>query len=332
MTATWYKIKNDKAFTLIELAIVMVVIGIMFSMGAGLVSLLIKRTKTTETKDKITAVVAGVAGYAATNNRLPSSGTISSDCPQSSSDFVSSISNQYDSFGKCIKYIYDDNLTATANSPYEGICGRRTTFLTVRKCTDAACASYSDVQNTAFIVFSSGANYNNQTGPSLAVTSATTQNIYEQLLLVDNYVTDINKTETYDDLVQYVTLDELRTKIGCSGSQLSIINNELPFGNEDSAYNASLYAQGGTGSVYYQWCWSSSSSSLPGDLTLTCAGTLGKSTDSCATNGWQSCSSVTIAGTPGVSTTANSYSITFYVKDNAGNTSQKSLVLTINPN
>jgi hypothetical protein len=219
-------------------------------------------------------------------------------------------------------------LTATSNSPYEGICGQNSTKLTVRKCTDETCATYSDVQNVAFLIFSSGANYNNQTGASAAIKSAATQNIYDQLLLVDNYAADKNKTETYDDIVHYVTLDELRTKIGCTGSQLSIINNELPYITTGSPLSATLYAQGGSGSDYYQWCWKSDNFTWD----FLCGDNLSRSsTCSPASGTWKKCKSLT---SPGTNVTLNpfSYGITFYVKDNANNTSQKTLVLTINPN
>jgi len=64
--------------------------------------------------------------------------------------------------------------------------------------------------------------------------------------------------DTVKDLVRWVTLDELRTKIGCQGAQLKIVNNELPYGYVDSPYQVTIHADGGvpiiSGAGKYKWC------------------------------------------------------------------------------
>lgn len=37
---------------------------------------------------------------------------------------------------------------------------------------------------------------------------------------------DLNRTEEFDDIVKWVTTDELRVKIECPGAQLRIITTE----------------------------------------------------------------------------------------------------------
>ena len=61
----------------------------------------------------------------------------------------------------------------------------------------------------------------------------------------DSTVDRINRPEAYDDIVDYVTLGELRTKSGCQGAPLKILNNELPSGSMSSTYSATIYAEGG---------------------------------------------------------------------------------------
>jgi hypothetical protein len=122
--------------------------------------------------------------------------------------------------------------------------------------------------------------------------------------------------------------------MGCP-MQIRIINNELPYGFENSNYRAAVFAEGGVpfpSSGKYKWC---RQGNLPSGLS---ANPSTSATDclSLSETSWGQADNVTISGTPAIGT-SGSYSLTFFVRDNNDpsgsndNIAQKTLVLTINP-
>jgi prepilin-type N-terminal cleavage/methylation domain-containing protein len=153
--------KNRKGFTLIELAIVLVIIGALVGVGASIMGPLTKRAKLIETRNIMDAAVESLISYGAANDKLPATGS-----------FSSTVKNPNDAWTKSLYYILDTNLTDTSVG---GICGRKTTDLTLEICPDTGCSSpTSTINNVAFIILSSAGNYNNQTAGTQAVSSATT--------------------------------------------------------------------------------------------------------------------------------------------------------------
>jgi hypothetical protein len=164
--------------------------------------------------------------------------------------------------------------------------------------------------------------------------------VYAPVLRVDSYsgtyegVSDPNRVEEFDDIVKWVTLDELRAKMGCS-MPIRIINNKLPYGFENSNYTATVFAEGGVpfpSSGKYKWC-------RQGDLPSGLSANPSTSATNCLSlseASWGQADNVTISGTPAIGT-SGSYSLTFFVRDNNDpsgpndNIAQKILVLTINP-
>ncbi len=323
---------NIKGFTLIEIAIVLVILGLLIGLGAGLIGPLTKRAKLLETRETIAAAVESLISYGASNNKLPTTG-----------NFTSTVKNPNDAWTKSLYYITDTNLT---DNTIGGICGRKTTNLTLKICPDTGCSSpTSTISNVAIIVLSGGGNYNNQTAGTQAVSSSTTISAYEVDVSVDGYTSDMDRTEAYDDIYKWVTLDELRIKTGCSGPPLRIVNNELPYGYEDSTYSATVYADGGVAfddgddsdsKKDYEWCWEDDpTNGSPTDMTFTCDGSLASSSACSLTSGtWDQCTSVSLGGTP---STNGSFSITFFARDENDSSStndniaEKTFVLTLNP-
>lgn|GEM_PF-1198291 len=319
-----------RGFTLIEIAIVLVIIGILIMLGVSLLGPLIKRAKYTETKEIVNAAVESVIGHGGANNKLPIWGDGRPDT--TTDEFVEIVRNPNDAWTKPLYYIYDNNLTAVTIG---GICGRKTTNLTVRICPDATCSTPTNIiSNVAFITLSGSENYNNQTAGNQGVTSAVTINVYQvDVPDIDNYAQDMNRPEPYDDIVKWVTLDELRIKAGCVGAQLRIVNNELPFGFQNSPYSATVYAEGGVPfsmGGYYRWC---RQGTAPAGLTFT-PNTFSTDCLGLPENSWGQANNLTISGTP---TTSGNFNLTFFVRDNndsAGsndNIAQKAFVLTISP-
>ena len=197
---------RNRGLTLVELAIVLIVLGILLGIGAGIIGVLIKRVKYNESREIVNAAVEGIVGYAITSGRLPDN-----------TNWTSAVRSAKDSYGKDILYVYDSDLTSSGS-----ICGAGGTAITVKICSDTSCASPTQtINNVAFLIISGGGNYNVQTSaPSTCNSSSTCEiRVYEYGVgNVDDYTTDMNRPEPYDDIVKWVSLYELKPKVGCTGS------------------------------------------------------------------------------------------------------------------
>jgi len=334
MTKISNTLNESTGFTLIELAIVLVIVGLLMGMGAGLVGTLTKRAKLFENRGIIDAAVESLISYSASNNELPDAVT-----------FSSIVRKPNDVWKKPLYYIVDDNLL---DSTAGGICDRKTTQLHINNCPTTGCGTPTNtVDNVAFIILSGSTNFNNQTRipGTNPVTSDTTINYYSQGLTLDDYNADMNRAEPYDDIVKWITLDELRIKAGCTSSQIRVVNNELPYGFQGTAYSGLIYGDGGVSfsdgsdpgsELDYEWCWEDDPvNGSPAGITFTCDTALVSSANCSLTTGaWNQCTTVSLAGTP---TASGSYKTTFFVRDendDSGaddNISQKSFVITVNP-
>jgi len=132
----------QKGFTLIELAIILVVIGLLVGLGVGLVGILTKQAKLRESREIVRDVYESIIGYVATNKKLPNS----------LGDLSVRIT---DSYGNTLEYFKVTELTAN------NLCVTLGTYLTV---TDNTSSPPSTKTNVAFIVFSKGENGANNTG------------------------------------------------------------------------------------------------------------------------------------------------------------------------
>lgn len=333
---------NQAGFTIIEMAIVMVIIGLIVGFGASLIGPLSIRAKRIESTETVAAGAEAIVGFAAANNGvLPTA-----------AQFPTIIKKRNDAWSSPIEYIYNaalaDGLPTTGD-----LCTRRTTRISLRQCPDAACTAPVTVSNVAFVVLSGGENFNNQTAGSLAVNGATVINVYPYGVgNVDNLAAGINRPEPYDDIVQWATLDELRAKVGCRGPQLAVLNNELPPGRLTSPYSAAVYVDGGVpfaAGGQYLWCVETPSGVPPSGLnfrTHTDSADIGFDTNGSilaeSSSVWTASDRLLINGTP---TTAGSFLLTVWVRDNNNpvndascsdgtnldNCTRRSFVLTISP-
>ncbi len=335
--------KNDQAgFTIIEMAIVMVIIGLIVGFGASLIGPLSIRAKRIESTEIVDAGAEAIAGYAAANRGvLPTS-----------TQFPGIINKRNDAWSRPIQYVYDVVL-ADGNPATGDLCTRRTTQISLRQCPDAACSAPVTVANVAFLVLSGAENFNNQTVGALAVTGPTVIDVYPAGVgNVDGHAADLNRAESYDDIVRWATLDALRSKIGCRGPQLAVLNNELPPGRTTSPYSAAVYVDGGVpfaAGGNYLWCVETPTGAKPSGLNFrnhTDSGEIGFDTDGSvlAENSivWVGADHLLINGTP---TVAGSFLMTVWVRDNSNpavdaacasganldNCTSRSFVLTINP-
>ena len=336
------KTSPNKGFTLVELAVSLVVIGLLIGLGTAMVGPLMTAIKVRETKETIGGVVESVNSWASGNNSLPSV-----------AGFDSAVKTPLDSWGRRFVYLYDSNLIGTTK---DTICGRKTTAITL---TDANTGA--NIQNVAYAIVSQGESPSVIAAQYLSTTLdgaplAGSQALTGAHIIALPALPTVTPPYADDDIVRWVTLDELRTKVGCQGAQLKIVNNELPYGYAGSNYSAILHADGGVAPASsYRWCVEvPSTTPLPATLTFSPTVTV-RLTPATSCNGlvnglveqnWSAASStLSISGMPATGT-QNSYQLTVYVRDYADlsgdsgipvlpndndNVAYKPFVLTINP-
>ncbi|MBF0179912.1 MAG: DUF1566 domain-containing protein [Magnetococcales bacterium] len=213
--------KKESGYSFVALAMVLVVAGVWSS-----TLILLLPYMETQARQKSAEILKrnknDILGYVMTNKALPTSLTYTTDGQ-----------------GNAIQYAYDSRLT-TANA----ICAYQSTYLTVDSLSNIGLAIWSlgpdgVVNPTPTPTKSAGAK-------SAAV--AFVNSVYD-------------KTNSLDDILDWLTLDELKKAAGCeeleSVSTLRIVTDGLPAGQAGSVYNdgnpVTFTAQGGSGSSY-QWC------------------------------------------------------------------------------
>jgi prepilin-type N-terminal cleavage/methylation domain-containing protein len=246
------KIRNKKGFTLVELAIVLVIVGMLVGVGSGMMGMLTTAIKVREAKELQDASVQSVISWASANNSIPNA-----------AGFPTAAKTPQDAWGRDFIYLYEARLN-TPTPTKDTICGRRSTDLTLQTTDPAA-----TISNVAFVVISSSDDAAVQTtltataAPAVAATYNTAA--YGPAIALaargsatGTIVIDANNT----DIIRWVTLDELRSKVGCQGAPMKIMNNELPYGYNGIAYSATVFADGGVhftgGTGTYRWCMQNS--------------------------------------------------------------------------
>jgi prepilin-type N-terminal cleavage/methylation domain-containing protein len=352
---------SNKGFTLVELSIVLVIVGLLLGLGMSMVGPLMTATKLRETRDNLDANIQAVASWASANNRIPTTAV-----------FATVAKTPNDSWGQLFAYYYDATNLAPGTATKDTICGRRSTLISLTDLNTGA-----NIPNVAFVILSKGDDAKLDT----TFAPATTGPVSAATTISAN---------TVNDVVRWVTLDELRSKVGCQGAPLKIVNNELPYGYNNTTYSATIYADGGvpfpTGGNN-SWCIQTSLGDVATPTTITFKSNSGTDIPfkaSCTAAVAVQSNSLVIGGTPiiplvngtdskvyscsqghvaaainqpilganytqywqlaapgatGVNwaaTTAyfpsSSNSITIYAYDSVGNNSYKPFVLTINPN
>jgi len=167
---------QQKGFTLIELAMVLVIIGLLVGMGAGLMGPLTKKVKLSRTRDVVNDVYHAIIGYAAANKFIPS-------------DLHVLGVKTKDAYGRDLLYSAAGGITAG------NLCTTQGGYLEVND-------DGMNKNNVAFIVFSQGENVCNDTGTSSPFT-------------IFGFGTPGSCPAGYDDIVMYQDIHFLRERI-CS--------------------------------------------------------------------------------------------------------------------
>lgn len=222
-------------FTLIELAMVLVVIGLLIGIGASLIGPMTKRAKIIETRETVKAAKEAVIGWTIKNSYLPS-------------NIAAAGGKNKDSWGKDLLYIPAAEIDTSSENVCRTIAAPPNNKTTLNVCLNGDCSTQR-ISNIAFVIVSGDGNFNIQTWtstPAGCPAGETCIVIYDAgAPNIDNYTTDMNRPEEYDDIVQYASLDEIRTLMGCSQPLAVTSPTSLPQGEEDSFYSYSMQAIGG---------------------------------------------------------------------------------------
>jgi type II secretory pathway pseudopilin PulG len=211
---------SRQGFTLIEIAMILVIVGLLVGMGASMLGPMVKRNKLNDTRKAVRKVYNSILGFAEANKTLPAALT------------ALGVKTE-DSYSKAILYYPAAGITGA------NICTTQGTYLNVN---DKGTVRSS----VAFVVFSQGPNVCNQSGTASPFT------IHDTGITV---ACPQDANAGYDDIVLYSDINALRERI-CN--TFRIVTESLPTGVEETAY-PSVVLEATDGTLAYTWSVSSGS-------------------------------------------------------------------------
>jgi len=287
-----------KGFSLIEVAIGLVIFGIILSIGVGTMKWAIKNYHFNQNREKVSSDIAAIKAY------------ISSHKGRSPSDCISVLPHKKDEWGKDVVCVIDKDVQS------HNICALSQTS------TEIEDEEGNKISNIAVVVISGSENMNIQTS------NGTHIKIYPPgYPNVDDYPYDFTRKEPYDDVVKYATLEELKQETGCTYSEetLHIITLSLPSAIAGESYEAKIYATGGVpDNKEYFWCYEAEPSFSSSGLNVKCGS---KQAKTC--NDTSKCEYLEISGIP--TKAPATYRISVTVRDSQSNNDTRSYVITVNP-
>ncbi|NJD91362.1 MAG: prepilin-type N-terminal cleavage/methylation domain-containing protein [Geobacter sp.] len=261
---------NRNGFTLIEIAIVLVIIGLLMTIGVPMIGVLTKRGAFIESRETVKFARDALSGSIVKNGNF------------GAAPLMSTSPRTADAWGRNLLFLADDAVWGAGKN----VCGVTTTSIKLKECSNDACSAFNTKNNIAFLIYSNGEDANGVctgtgvctggagtcifptctgtctagvcsggagTCPTCTATPGAycTFPVWQQGAGYNNpcTYTATNPAYQYDDIVQYVTLDEIRAARNCS---FNISKTSLPDANVGTAYSATLQASG-DGSATYTW-------------------------------------------------------------------------------
>jgi len=198
-------LKDRRGFTLIELAFVLVIVGLLIGMGAELLPMLVKQNKLKESRAMVKEAKTAIVGYALATGRLPyassnedgseSSGRLNGYLPYATLGISGS-----DAYGSTLFYAIDPYLAVTATT--QEFKTHLNELISGGHSPDLFCDSGNIL--AAFVVLSSG--YNGEAD------SPNDDNNNGRVDTVDNNTFEqpgAPQTDTYDDILEAASLSYL---------------------------------------------------------------------------------------------------------------------------
>ena len=210
---------KKSAFTLVELSIVLVIIGLLVGGSFKVLKIMRDRAQISRAQDDVKVAKEAVIGNAILNgNTLPSVTFFNQNLSPVKD-------NQHPLF-----YGDDTNLENT------NICSFNATNLKVVTPTKT-------INNVAFVVASEASNHNMQTALKDDGGGNFSVHTYTYATKVDDNTSPVNIVDYYDDIVDWVTLAQLQKELQCSSKPFAFINQSLPTAEVNETYSATLYVE-----------------------------------------------------------------------------------------
>lgn len=215
---------TSRAFTLIEMAIVVVIIGLILAVTLPLLTDRVAQQKVFEGRGEVSSLKQEIIGFALANGILPNL------------DDVEAMGGSIDTWGNPVAYWSDPEVTSGTGSP---IC--ELPNVDQLSLTDSEAGQTYD--NVAFVIASRGPNVNLQVGDSGGATYPTTVTTYGQGdsqdtdhttstgsgRFQDEYDISGVRAEPFDDIVEYVSFGFLYDRLGCGPEDLEPQNAAISF-------------------------------------------------------------------------------------------------------
>ena len=353
---------NHKGFTLIEIAVVLVIIGMLVGAGASMMGPMTNFVRVRETKDQQENNIQSIIGWASSKNSIPYATNLDPTYAThtANTDFNKVAKSPKDAWYQDFLYLYDAELYKQ-NPSKDNICGRGSTLLkleletgTINNIAFMIVSRADNKNNNAFKStftaqapaparsFEADSSYDGATGKVIEIPTSGPNSGITPSGYAKGTIKAIGSDNTWinPDIVRWVTLDELRSKVGCQGAPLKIVNNELPSGATSSYPAATLYADGGVPDTgKYWWCIENTSGVKPAGLTFQGNGTdiLFYTDANCQPNinSWIKADNILIQKDALIpSITGGTHKFTVFVKDNnpsIPNIANKPFVISISP-
>lgn len=191
---------RQRAFTLIEMALILILFGVILSTTLPKLFSKLSTDKVKKSKETISVARDELLGYAQVNGRLPVEDGTGTVPAVPSGQGIRSVS---DSWGSPITYVLPAANATGGTLTGSDICDLADTGMTIT-------APGATTENVAFIVASKGLNTRNDvSGVVLGGSTALTQ-------LAFGADSTVNAGEQFDDVVQFVTLDYLKSLLDCA--------------------------------------------------------------------------------------------------------------------
>ncbi|WP_457572463.1 hypothetical protein [Desulfovulcanus sp.] len=200
-------------FTLVEMAIIVIIVGIVVASIVPRMFTKIQKNKIKEAKQIVRAARDEIIGLAIMN--ATDTDAQLRYLPQNSTGYTvpDDVGHRLDPWGNPLLYYVAYNATnATLANENSTICK----FSNATNATTMSVITLNDKHqpNVAFIVLSKGPNFHEDLRFNGTGINAVGNTGYSQYVAQNGSVS-VNATMNFDDIVEFVTLDYLKEKVGC---------------------------------------------------------------------------------------------------------------------
>ncbi|MBF0263430.1 MAG: prepilin-type N-terminal cleavage/methylation domain-containing protein [Magnetococcales bacterium] len=216
---------RERGFSLIELSIVMIIIGLIIAGGVGVYEPSMRQALKNKNETIVRQAVETLIGFAGAHKSLPRE-----------IRHAGVVGAVQDAQLNPLQYAFDAALGAV-----DRLCRRDDTPLSVQVLKPDGSVNF-EVSNVAFVVWSRG--YDGRTGPEKALGPIDTPTPYPVPLYAENVA---------DDLVGWATLAELQAAAGCGSQGMTILVSALPVARIGATFGTVTLTPEG-GKPPYGWC------------------------------------------------------------------------------